>query len=190
MQKQEQESFVYRNRRIHIPAGYLAVGLIVGVHGLRGEVKVEIHSDFPERFAAGSELLLGDTSKKITIKSSRLHKGHMLLSLAGVNTRNQADDLRNLWLFVAEEDAATLDEGTYWIHDLIGLTVQTEDGQTLGTMTDVLATGANDVYTIQPSAGINRGREILLPAIADVVQQVDLEKGIMIVTLQPGLLEE
>ncbi len=189
MEKQ-QESFVYRNRRIHIPAGYLAVGVIIGVHGLRGEVKVEIHSDFPDRFAAGSELLLGDTSKKIIIQSSRMHKGHMLLVLAGVKNRNQAEELRNLWLFVAEEDAASLDDGTYWIHDLIGLTVQTDEGQTLGKITDVLATGANDVYAIQPTGNINRGRELLIPAIADVVQHVDLDSGIMTVTLQSGLLQE
>lgn len=190
MDKKEQESFVYRNRRIHIPAGHLAVGLIVGVHGLRGEVKVEIHTDFPERFAAGNQLLLGENLQPITIQGSRLHKGHMLLRLTGVKTRNQADELRNVWLFVAEEDAASLEDGTYWIHDLIGLAVQTEDGEMLGKITDVLATGANDVYAIQPVGNLNRGREILLPAISDVVQQVDLEQATMTVTLQPGLIQE
>lgn len=184
------DTFIYRNRRVEIPAGYLAVGLIVGVHGLRGEVKVESHTDFPERFTRGNTLALGNADTTVSIDGSRPHKGHVLLKLAGVNNRNQADELRNLWLFVPEEDAATLDDGTYWIHDLIGLNVQTGDGMELGKITDVLVTGANDVYSIQPVGNVNLGRELLLPAIADVVKDVDLDNGLMTVSLPPGLLQE
>lgn len=190
MSKKETETFIYRNRRVHIPAGFLAVGLIVGVHGLRGEVKVESHTDFPERFASGNELVLGDPDSTVVIRSSRNHKGHVLLKLDGVNNRNQADELRNQWLFVSEDEAATLDEGTYWIHDLIGMNVQTIGGDKLGTITNVLETGANDVYSIQPEGSVNQGRELLLPAIADVVKTVDLETSLMTVDLPPGLLQE
>lgn len=208
--KPKETVYTHRNQRVVIPDGFLAVGLIVGVHGLRGEVKVEIHTDFPERFDAGNTLYFTDALKEVPIKNSRPHKGHMLLQFAGVKDRGQAEALRQTWLFVPEDDAKPLGDDMYWVHDLIGMTViQVEadsnkpvenssetilddavSGTELGTITDVLETGANDVYVIKPFGSINRGRELLLPAIADVVQKVDVENQQMFVQLQPGLLEE
>lgn len=194
--KPQQTVYTHRNQRVVIPDGFLAIGLIVGVHGLRGESKVELHTDFPERFEAGNTLYLSDALKEISIKSARPHKGHMLIHFDGVKDRNQAEALRQSWLFVREDDAKPLEDDTYWVHDLIGMTVievqanpQDTEQTELGTIADVLETGANDVYVIKPFGSINRGRDLLLPAIADVVQRVDVENQRMFVQLQPGLLE-
>jgi 16S rRNA processing protein RimM len=97
--------------------------------------------------------------------------------------------VRGLWLYVPEAEAAELEEGQYWIHDIIGLQVVTEAGQAIGKITDVLATGANDVYVVRPAAGINGGRDVLLPAIEDVVARVDLPQGIMVIHLLDGLID-
>ncbi len=183
-------AFTHRNRPVHIPDGYIIVGQILGPHANRGEVKIESHTDFPERFDAGESLLLGAKLEPVEIASSRPHKSHILVMLEGVNDRDAAEKLRGTWLFLAEEDAAELDEDTFWIHDLIGLTVQTGEGRQLGKVTDVLATGANDVYVIAPAEGVNKGKEILLPAILQVIREVNVADGTMIVDLLPGLLEE
>ncbi|MBV7327552.1 ribosome maturation factor RimM [Chloroflexi bacterium TSY] len=184
------EYFVRRNQRVFVPHGYLAVGKIIGVHGLRGEVKIELHTDFPERFEAGAVLRLGDELLPMQIMGARPHKSHMLVRFEGVNSRNEADQLRNYWLFVDENDAMELEDGVFWIHDIMGLKVQTEEGRSLGKVKDVLLTGANEVYVVQTDAQVNRGKDLLLPAIADVVQQVDLNENVLIVRLQPGLLDE
>jgi len=182
--------FTHRNRPVHIPDGHLVIGQVIGPHANRGEVKIDSHTDFPERFDAGVTLLLGTELKPVEILSSRPHKGHVLAMLDGIVGRDGAESLRGRWIFLPEEEAAQLDEGTFWIHDLLGMTVRTEAGRTLGKVTDVLATGANDVYLIAPAEGVNQGKEILLPAIAQVVQQVDVAAGLITVTLLPGLLDE
>lgn len=183
-------TYTHRNRQVHIPDGYLAVGLIVGVHGLRGEVKIELYTDFPERFQPDVQLLMGEELEPMNIARARPHKGHMLVQFAEVRNRSQAEELRNRWLFVPEEQAVELDEGTFWVHDIIGLQVHTEAGELLGTVSDVIFTGANEVYVVQPHGSLNRGREILLPAIADVVQAVNLETETMVVQLPPGLIDD
>lgn len=190
MTKRSDQTYLYRNRRIHIPDGHLAVGNIVGVHGLRGELKVESHTDFPERFAAGGNLMLGDNLLPVVIESSRPHKGHILVKLTGINDRNQADELRSQWLFIAEQSAAELDEDSFWIHDIIGLSVETTDGHALGVVSDVLSTGANDVYVVRPANSVNRGRDILLPAIQSVIEKVDLDNSLLLVHVPPGLIDD
>ena len=94
--------------------------------------------------------------------------------------------MRNQWLFVPESEAVELEADSYWVHDIIGLQVQTENGEPLGAVTDVLFTGANEVYVVQES----NGNELLLPAIADVVQKVDLAAGAITVRLLPGMRDE
>ncbi len=177
-----------RNQVVIVPDGYLAVGHIIGVHGLRGEVKVEPYTDFPERFTPGAELFLGTELDEITIRQARPHKGHLLLMLNGIDDRAAAEALRGQWLFVDEADAGELEEGEYWIHDIIGLRVETEDGGVLGEVIDVLPTGANDVYIVRPEQGVNHDQEILLPAIADVILAVDVAAGTIQVRLPEGLL--
>lgn len=173
-----------------MPEGHLAVGRIVAPHGLRGEVKVQLHTDFPERFAPGQTVLLGQDLEPVEVTASRPHKGHMLVRFHGVEDRTDAEVLRGEWLFIPEEAAMELEEGVYYIHQLLGLEVRTEEGRVLGQITDVLVTGANDVYVVQPAAGVNRGREVLIPAIAQVVRHVDIQARVLTVHLLPGLIDE
>jgi 16S rRNA processing protein RimM len=189
----EQDVYYIRNQAVVVPSGYLAVGQIIGAHGLTGELKVEAYSDFPHRFAPGSVLFLGEDLEPVTITSTRPHKTNLLIVLEEINNRNEAEDVRGLWLYVPQAEAATLEEGQYWIHDIIGLQVVTTDGMQLGTITDVMTTGANDVYVVRQARDsgtpVNQGRDILLPAIADVVEQVDLAQGIMVIRLMDGLVD-
>lgn len=182
--------YYMRNQPVMVPAGCIAVGHIIGVHGLRGEVKVELYTDFPERFVPGAVLMVGDDLDEETIEQVREHKGNLLVKFAGCTNRTDAEALRNRWLFVDEADAAQLEEGVYWIHDIIGLEVFTEQGEAVGRITDVLATGSNDVYVVAPTGAFNRGREVLLPALDDVILNVALEQGRMTVRLPDGLLDE
>ena len=181
---------VHRNRAIHVPEGHMAVGRIVGVHGLNGELRVELHTDFPERFASGESLWLGEKLVAKIVQTSREHKGMILLTLAGVASREAGEALRDEWLFIPDDAAKELPEGEYWVHDIIGLAVVDEAGQLVGQVTDILQTGANDVYIITPAPGINRDKELLIPAIAEVVQKVDLTNSVLTIRLLPGLLEE
>ncbi|MDI9548979.1 MAG: ribosome maturation factor RimM [Chloroflexota bacterium] len=183
-------TYVHRNRSVFVPKGALAVGLVVGAHGLRGEVRVELHTDFPERFAPGNVVLMGDDLTEVLIVASRPHKNEMLVRFEGATDRTAADGLRGQWLFIEEQDAAELEEGVYWIHDIIGMDVQTDDGRRLGRVSDVLFTGANDVYLVKPAESINRGQDILLPAIPDVIQTVDVPARLITVKLMPGMIEE
>jgi len=184
------QTYTHRNQAVHVPDGYMAVGRITGLHGLKGELKIELHTDFPERFAAGTVLFIGDELVEATIIQARPHKQQILVLLEGFTGREQAETLRDEWLFVDEADAVELEEDTYWVHDIVGLFVQTEAGERLGTIGEVLFTGANEVYVVKAEAAVNQGKDLLLPAIADVVQTVDLENNLMIVRLLPGLLEE
>lgn len=187
--RRKHQVYRIRNQEVVVPDGYIAVGHIVGVHGLRGEVKVELYTDFPERFAPGEMLLLGVDLAEVELVGVRPHKQNLLMQFDGVADRTAAERLRNLWLFVPEADAAELEEGVYWIHDIIGLRVVEENSHELGVITDVLATGANDVYVVRRNAGHSPAQELLLPAIPDVVRTVDLAQGVMTVHLLPGLLE-
>lgn len=178
----------YKN--VQVPEGYLAVGYITGAHGLAGEVKVELYTDYPERFAPGVVLFVGDDLEQVEIQHARPHKAQMLLTLTSITDRTAAEGLRGQWLFVDEQHAARLDKDTYWVHDILGMTVVLEGGETLGLVKDVLFTGANEVYVVRPVHAEDGAGELLLPAIADVVQRVDLAARTMTVRLLPGLRPE
>ena len=180
----------FHRRSTFIPDGYLAVGRVLGAHGLLGEVKVESHSDFDSRFTPGQQLFIGEKLAQTEIETSRPHKGIFLIRFTDVSDRFKAEDLYSEWLYIPEEKAMELDKDTYWVHDIVGLTVQTEDLRRLGKVADVLFTGANEVYIVRPEPGVNRDRDLLIPALADVVRAVDVEAGILTVRLQPGLLED
>jgi 16S rRNA processing protein RimM len=182
------QTYIHRNRKVYIPDGYMAVGLITAAHGLNGEVKVELHTDFPERFAAGAVLWRGTELARMVIATARPQQTQMLVAFETVTNRTEAEALRGQWLFIKESEAETLGEDTYFVHDIIGARVQTSDGRPLGVIREVLFTGANEVYVVysddEPS------HEILLPAIADVVKEVDLDHKLVTVELLPGLLDE
>lgn len=173
-----------------MPANYLAIGRIIAPHGIRGEVKVEALTDFPERFKAGSNAFLGTgtedpVARSVKISAARPHKGGFLVKLDIVPDRNAAELVRGRYLLIPAADAMPLGEHENYLHDLIGLQVATTDGRDLGELREVLFTNANDVYVVRGPAG-----EVLLPAIRDVVLQVDLSARRMVVALPEGLLDD
>ncbi|GGJ07924.1 ribosome maturation factor RimM [Alicyclobacillus cellulosilyticus] len=173
-------------------ARYFTVGVITSTHGLRGEVKVYPRTDFPElRFRPGSLLYLrkpGQTPvRELTVRSARPHKNLWLVGFSGLPTIHDVESFRGMELCVHERQLPELPEGTYYIHQLVGLRVVTENGEELGTLSEVLTPGANDVYVVRAPG---RKRDILLPAIADCIRTVDLDRGLMVVRLLPGLIDE
>ncbi len=166
---------------------FLAIGAIVGPHGIRGEVKVSPMTDFPERFRAGAAVYLGtpDEAVPVVIEAARPHKNYILVKFASVPDRNAAELLVDQYLLIPEEQAMPLGEHENYTHDLIGLEVETATGEKLGKLVEVLFTGANDVYVVAGSAG-----ELLLPALRSVVLEVDLDQHLMKVALPDGLRGE
>jgi 16S rRNA processing protein RimM len=172
------------------PTGYLAIGRIIAPHGIRGEVKVELMTDFPERFKAGARAFLGTgtddpDARPVKIVAARPHKGGFLVKLDAVPDRNAAELVRDRYLLIPAADAMPLGEHENYLHDLVGLQVMTANGQDLGQLREVLFTKANDVYVVRGPAG-----EVLLPAIRDVVLQVDVPARRMVVALPEGLLDD
>ncbi|PKO21365.1 MAG: 16S rRNA processing protein RimM [Chloroflexi bacterium HGW-Chloroflexi-1] len=168
----------------HVAPHYMAIGKIVGPHGIRGEVKVAVLTDYPERFQPGARIYLGSeaAAAPAEIVAARPHKNLLLVLLASVPDRNAAELLRDKYLLIPEDQAMPLGEHENYAHDLIGLAVETVDGEALGRLTEILFTGANDVYVVAGSEG-----ELLLPALREVVLQVDLAAGKMVVALPDGL---
>jgi 16S rRNA processing protein RimM len=165
-------------------AACLAVGKIVGIHGVRGELKVELLTDVPGRFEPGAWLLIGshEQSRPVQVVSSRPYRTGLLVQLTGINDRNAAELHRAEYLLIREADAAPLAAHENYIHDLIGLTVTTSSGEALGVLAEVLTSPANDVYVVQTGTG-----ELLIPALQSVVLRVDLPSRSMIVDLPEGL---
>ncbi len=148
---------------------------------MRGEVKVARHSPAAGPFGPGTRLYAGD--RPVTVQRSRPHGPHLVVKLAGIDDRTAAGALRGADLEVPEADLPPTPEGTYYEFQLIGLAAVTPAGQALGTVSEVLATGANDVYVVRGEGG----GEVLVPAIRDVVIGVDLGAGRMVVDLPEGL---
>jgi len=163
----------------------LLIGEIVGVHGLRGALKLRSYADSPELFAPGLQLQLEDREGRLTtgtVAWAQPHGKGLLMALEGVADRNAAEALVGCRLRVNKATLPALEEGTYYWFELIGLTVYTTDGRSLGTLEAVLTTGSNDVYVVR------RGEEeVLVPALASVVQKVDRTRGRMDVILPDGL---
>lgn len=130
--------------------------------------------------------MVGEDLTTETIEQVREHKTNLLVKFAGVNDRTGAEELRNLWLFVDEADAAELEAGAYWFHDIIGLNVFTAEGEQVGRITEI-TTGANDVYVVATAGDFNGGRGVA--ALDNVILTVDLGQGRMMVHLPDGLLD-
>ena len=165
----------------------LQVGVITTVHGVHGEVKVYPTTDDPARFKDLKEVILdtGKEKRNLEITGVKFFKNLGILKFKGDDNRNDVECYRQKKLYVTRENAVELAENEYFIADLIGLRAITEDGETLGKITDVIHTGANDVYVIEGEGG----EEILLPAIRECVKKVEIAEGTMLVHLLPGLRE-
>lgn len=163
------------------------IGAVTSTHGLRGELKVYPTTDEPARYHKLKEVIL-DTGKEqlsLKIEHARLFKQMVIIKFEGFDHINEVEKFKGAKLYVMRENALELREDEYYFADLAGLRVETEEGQLLGKVTDILQTGANDVYVI----GRERQKDLLIPAIKDCVKQIDLENGRMVIHLLPGLLE-
>jgi 16S rRNA processing protein RimM len=168
---------------------YLIVGQVVGAHGVRGELKVVLLTDDPHRFRSLARVFIGLGDEEPVarpLKGYRPHKGNALLRIEACDDRATAEGLRGMLIQVPLAEAIPLEEGEYFEHQILDLAVWTADGQLLGQVADIIHTGANEVYVVR-SADPDRA-EVLIPAIRDVVLEVDLEAGRLIVELPEGLL--
>lgn len=164
---------------------YLEAGKIVNTHGIRGEVKIMPYCDSPELLCDFDRLFMGKSLKEIYIERSRVQKNMIICKIEGVDTPEEAEKLRNKMLYMHRDDLE-LDEDTYFIQDLIGMTVKDADtGEVYGIIDDVFQTGANDVYSIK-----NGDKSYLVPAIADVIITTDIDSGIMTIRPLEGLFDE
>jgi 16S rRNA processing protein RimM len=167
----------------------LLLGQVLRPHGVRGELRIEVLTAYPERIVPGSSLYFGtdpaSAAKAVEHKvvSARRHLQYLILRLEGVEDRSTADLLRERYVMVPLEDAVPLEEGEFYLFQAIGLAVSTAEQEHLGEIVDVLETGANDVYVVQGPRG-----EILIPAIADCILDIDIEARTMTVQLMDGLL--
>lgn len=163
------------------------VGTISSTHGVRGEVKVYPTTDDVRRFKKLKEVLL-DTGKEmltLEVESVKFFKQFAILKFKGIDTLNDVEKYRMKNLFVTRANAVRLQKDEYFIADLIGLSVITEDEEVLGELTDVIQTGANDVYVVT----MTDGKEVLMPAIKECILSVNMENGQMKVHVMDGLLD-
>jgi 16S rRNA processing protein RimM len=165
-----------------VPPEFLIVAHILAPWGIKGEIKVEVVTDFPERFTPGRKVYLNGSP--LEIESCRQHKHHLLLKLATINSIEAAEKLKGHDLTVPSSELQALPEGQYYTFQLIGLKVVTTKGKLIGRLTDILTTVSNDVYVVKGKRG-----EILIPAIEDVVKSINLEKGKIVIEAIEGLLD-
>lgn len=164
---------------------FIETGRIVTTHGVHGEVKAEAWCDEPEFLAARETLHVGKVGQIKKVLAARIHKNMVLLTLEGVNDIEAAAALRGSVLFV-HRDEIPLKPGEHLIQDLIGLSVHNADtGERYGLLTDVLKTGANDVYQVR----FENGRDYLIPVIEQVVLEIDLPGGVVKIRPLEGLFE-
>ena len=165
----------------------LQVGIITSTHGARGEVKVYPTTDDPRRFRRLKEVVLDTGREKLNleIEGVKFFKQFVILKFKGLDNINDIEKYRQKSLYVTRKNAVRLQRDEYFIADLIGLKVQDEDGAELGTVKDVIETGANDVYEVEMADG----RSLLLPAIKQCILNVDVENGMMQVHVLEGLLD-
>ena len=165
---------------------YLEIGQIVNTFGIKGMVKIKPFTDDINRFDKLKKVYIKnkDGKKEYQIQEVKYHKNMVLMKLEGIDTPEQADLLRQSYLLVNRDDEEPLEEGVYYIVDLIGLEVYTDEDVLLGNVDDIFNTGSNDIYVVKDG----KGKQVLLPGIPEVLKNVDLEKGRITVHLIPGLM--
>jgi len=168
---------------------YFNVGKIVNTHGIRGEVRVISRTDFPEeRYAPGSRLALfmpgSKTPIPLVVASHRQHKNFDLLTFENHPNINDVEKYRDGILKVSDEQLGELEEGEFYYHEVIGCTVFTTEGMEIGIVTEILETGANDVWTVTPE----QGKPHYIPYIEEVVKEVDVDEKRIVIEPMEGLL--
>ncbi len=169
-----------------IETEWAAIGKVVALFGIRGELKVLLLTDIPNRFAGLGAVYAGPDHARCLIQSVRPYKGEMIvLKLEGIDDADTAESLRDQNLAIPVSELAQLPPDSYYQHDILGLMVITLKGQKLGSIVDIIVTGSNDVYVIKAPDG----SQVLIPAIKDVIKQVDLIRRTMYIDPLPGLLD-
>jgi 16S rRNA processing protein RimM len=153
-------------------------GIVLKPKGLKGELKVQPVTDFPESFVKRRELYIGKTPDDAVLRkvlSAKVNQGFVWIMIEGIGTREEAEAVAGYHLFVASDHLEPLPDDRAYIHDLLGLEVFDEQGGRIGVVSDVLQMPAHDVYEIDTG-----GRKVLVPAVEDFVDEIDLRKGIMV----------
>ena len=165
---------------------YLEIGQIVNTFGVKGMMKIVPFTDDVRRIDNLETIYIEEqgVKKEYRIEEVKYHKNLVLLKLNGIDTMDSAEELKQCYIYIDREKEEPLEEGIYYIVDLIGLEVYTDDGNLLGNVEDIYNTGSNDIYVVKNK----EKKEILLPGIADVIKKVDLENKKIIVHLIPGLI--
>lgn len=162
---------------------WMRVGTIAAPVGIRGEVKVNLDTDFPDRFKRLKVIYAGEEHRLLHVAAARRHADRVALRFAEVPDRTAAESLRGMPLYIPRAEAMPLPEGHFYHDQIIGLRVVSTAGDALGVIEEVMPTGNNDVYVARGGA-----QEVLIPAIRDVVRDIDLDAGTMTVELLDGLL--
>lgn len=163
------------------------IGKIVNTHGIRGEVKVVQLTDFEERFKVGETVYAfkgNQPPTTLVITSQRKHKGFHLLTFEGYDSINDVEVFKNSELKINESQLSELKPGEYYYYEIIGSDVYTMDDEWLGTVKEILAPGANDVFVVK-----GKGKEVLIPNIKDIVKEIDIEKQKILIEPMEGLLD-
>ncbi len=165
---------------------YLEIGQIVNTFGIKGMVKVKPFTDDIKRFDKLETIYIENKSgrKEYEVQEVKYHKNMVLMKLRDINTMEEAELLRQSYLLVDREKEEPLEEGVYYIVDLLGLEVFTDEGQLLGKVDDIFNTGSNDVYVVKDELG----KQVLLPGIPEVLKEINLEEGKITVHLIAGLM--
>lgn len=164
----------------------LQVGVITQTHGIRGEVKVFPTTDDASRFKKMKDVIM-DTGRErlnMEITGVKFFKQYVIVKFKGFDSINDVEKYKGAKLYVTRDNAVRLKKDEYFVADLIGMRVVTEDGEPFGVLKDVMATGANDVYVVEREDA----SEILLPAIRECVRKIDMEQGVITVHIMDGLL--
>lgn len=165
---------------------WATIGQVVALFGVRGELKVRSLTDIPDRFSQLEAVYLGTDYQRFVIERVRPYKGEVIiLKLAGIDDANAAETLRYQNLSIPLNQLAQLPPGSYYQHDIVGLTVLLPAGSELGRVVDILETGSNDVYIVQTPMG----EQVMIPAIKEVIKGIDLIRHTMSIEPLPGLLE-
>jgi 16S rRNA processing protein RimM len=165
-----------------MPTDFLAIGRVLRPHGVRGELLLETLTDFPEHLDLVDTVYLGEPAQPHPLAGARRHRGRLLIRLAGCLDRDAAEAFRGQLVQIRQADVPPPPPGRYYQHQIIGLSVITDEGEALGDVAEILETGANDVYVVNGPSG-----EVLLPALQSVIRQIDLEAKRMTVHLPEGL---
>lgn len=165
---------------------FLVIGKLRRPHGLKGDILMEVMTDFPERIKSGELVYIGEEFKESYFRTCKWHGKLMRISFEGINDPESAGEYRNKYVYVHCDNSPELPEGEFYHHQLIGLQVISDDGKNLGVVTSILETGSNDVLSVQDM----HGREILIPVIQQVMRDVNIESGIITIYVLPGLIPE